>query len=153
MTTPDSMLELEALLDPARLAAAWQIARERPATVRDVDEVDDAVGAFDEGSEEASSETFAAEATDPGEPARDAPLPLGVAHHQLLDEIEHTLAAVPAIAAKARRVLVTPLAQLVQALEPIDRAAAELALDQLEDLWQALLADAGWPKIADRSEA
>jgi hypothetical protein len=136
MTDADQSLDLDALLDPVRLAAAWQSARERPAAVSEADDTD----------------AFAAEATDVGEPAREAPLPVAQAHQQLLEEIEHTLAAAPAIAAKARRILVAPLAQLARAIDPLALAAAELALDQLEDLWQALLSDAGWPKIPDRDE-
>jgi hypothetical protein len=143
MTDADQSLDLDALLDPVRLAAAWQIARDRPATAHETDEV---AGDGDDG------DAFAAEATDPGEPAREAPLPVALAHQQFLDEIEHTLAAVPAIAAKARRVLAAPLAQLARAIDPVDLAAAEVVLDQLEDLWQALLSDAGWPAIPDRDE-
>jgi hypothetical protein len=145
MTDADQSLDLDALLDPVRLAAAWQIARERPAVASEAHE-------DDEVSEGDDADAFAAEATDAGAPARAAPLPVALAHQQLLDEIEHTLAAVPAIAAKARSVLAVPLAQLAKAIDPIELAAAEVALDQLEDLWQALLSDAGWPKIPDRGE-
>jgi hypothetical protein len=142
MTDADQSLDLDALLDPVRLAAAWQVARARPSAVTETDD-EEAVGEGD---------AFGAETTDAGEPLRAAALPVALAHQQLLDEIEHTLAAVPAIAAKARRVLTAPLAQLAQAIDPVELAAAELALDQLEDLWQALLSDAGWPKLPDRGE-
>jgi len=151
MSDADQSLDLDALLDPVRLAAAWQVARARPAALSEADERE-AVG---EGGDR---DDFAAEATDAEAPAyaaevpRGAPLPVARAHQQLLEEIEHTLAAVPAIAVKARHVLVVPLAQLAQAIEPIDLAAAEVALDQLEDLWQLLLSDAGWPAIPDRDE-
>jgi hypothetical protein len=142
MTDADQSLDLDALLDPVRLAAAWEVTRDRPAAVDEVE----AVGEGDD------DDAFAAEATDTGEQAREASLPVALAHQQFLDEIEHTLAAVPAIAAKARRVLAAPLAQLAQAIDPVDLAAAEIVLDQLEDLWQALLSDAGWPAIPDRDE-
>jgi hypothetical protein len=132
MTDLEPGLDLDALLDPARLAAAWQLAHARPAAVSDelVAEAD--------------------EATEAGEPAREAALPVALAHQQVLDEIEHTLAAMPAIADKARRALAVPLAQLAQAIAPLDLAAAEAALDQLEDVWQTLLSEAGWPRISER---
>lgn len=168
MTDTDQSLDLDALLDPARLAAAWQLAHDRPATVSEADDADDGDDAFAAEATDAGEPVrgpplpvalahsqvldFAVEATDAGEPMRGPPLPVALAHSQFLDEIERTLAAVPAMAAKARRVLVAPLAHLAQALEPLDLAAAELALDQLEDAWQALLADAGWPQVPHRDE-
>lgn len=136
MSESDPILDLEALLDPARLAAAWQVARERPPAA--VAEAPDA----GPGSDDPAAEVEAPEV----EPARPAPLPVALAHRQLLDEIERTLAASPGLAAKARRVLSTPLAQLAQGIDPVDLAAAEAALDQLEDVLQALLSEAGWPE-------
>lgn len=141
MSESDPILELEALLDPARLAAAWQVARERPPAA--VAEASDAgPGSDDPAAEIEAPEVNAVEV----EPARPAPLPVALAHRQLLDEIERTLAASPGLAAKARRVLSTPLAQLAQGIDPVDLAAAEAALDQLEDVLQALLSEAGWPE-------
>jgi hypothetical protein len=162
MTETEQELELDALLDPARLAAAWQVAHARQATVReDAYELEglaagegDARDAREAGDGSAVvADELAAEATLASEPAPPAPLPVAQAHQQFRDEIEHTLAAIPAIADKARRVLAVPLAQLAAALEPLDLAAAEAALDQLEDVWQAMLSDAGWPQIPDRGEA
>lgn len=117
----DAARDLDDLLDPARLAAAWDAARPR---------------------------------TEPELGAIEAPAaPVDDAHAQLRAEIERTLAACPAIADRARVMLAAPLAQLAAALDPLDLAAAERALDQLEDLWQALLSDAGWPALPDRGDA
>ena len=175
MSAPDSMLELEALIDPARLAAAWRIARERASA----DEARGAVPRRDAGAREregsdadaprlepAEVESFEAapsevappetnpqvEPAQVGEPVRAAPGPVALAHRQLLDEIERTVAASPGLAANARRVLSAPLAQLAQGIEPLDLAAAEAALDLLEDILQALLSEAGWPESPDRAE-
>ena len=165
MSETDPILELDALLDPARLAAAWQTARERSPV-----EVADAAGAgrFDDaalGAEADALEADALEADVPeadapetdapeaGEPARAAPLPVALAHRRLCDEIERTWAASPGAAANARRVLSAPLAQLAAAIEPVDLAAAEIALDQLEDVLQALLSETGWPESAESAES
>ena len=144
----ENSLDLDALLDPERLAAAWQTARERPQVIemeegdeiaeREIAERELAEGDEIAKIEDATGETFAVEA-----PA----LPIAQAHQQFLDEIDRTLAAVPAIADQARRALAVPLAQLAKAIDPVDLPAAEAAIDQLEDLWQALLSTAGWPRV------
>ena len=152
MSEADPILELDALLDPARLATAWQVARERPPAAVEIADADP--GSDDPAAEAPAPEALAPEALAPedGEPARAAPLPVAVAHRQLQGEIERTLAASPGLAARARRVLAVPLAQLGAVIDstPVDLDAAEAALDQLEDVLQALLSDAGWPE--SRSE-
>lgn len=170
MTESDPILELDALLDPARLAAAWQVARDRPASVAEVADVPDVADdadavpvSRDRAAEVTATEVMAAEVTaadavaadaavEAGEPALPTALPVALAHRQLLDEIERTLAAAPGLADRARRVLAVPLAQLAQKLDPIDLAAAESVLDQLEDVSQALLSEAGWPELPERDE-
>ena len=141
----DPSLELEELLDPTRLAAAWEVARERAA--------EEAAGAADAAEEADASAPAPARAEEPDTtaviPAVPAPLPLAVAYRQLLDELDRTLAAAPGIAAKAHRVLAVPLAQLAAAIDPPDRGAAEAAIDDLEDLLQAVLSDAGWPAFGE----
>jgi hypothetical protein len=187
MSETDPILELDALLDPARLAVAWQLAHARsPVAVADAASagpVSDAVPEVEAPDPEAPDpEAPDPEAPDPEapeveapeveapevetpeieapdeEPARVAPLPLPVAlaYRELLDEIERTWAASPAIAGRARRVLSATLAQLAAVIDPsdlpVDLAAAEAALDQLEDVLQALLAEAGWPESPERDE-
>jgi hypothetical protein len=168
MSDVDPILDLEALLDPLRLAVAWQIAHERPAAIMEV------AGASTTAAEAApevemsedtapvratmrdawpagtASEGSMTSAESLEEPAR-APLPIALAHRQLLDEIERTMAASPTLAARARRVLSVPLAQLAQLL--VDDVAAEAALDQLEDVLQALLSEAGWPEATESAES
>jgi len=149
----DPILELEELLDPRRLATAWQVAGERPPTAAGAAMASPAPGAVAAASGGAGTASPDA-ATDtalaaPGvsAPALTAPLPVALAHRLLLDEIERILAASPGLAAKARRVLSAPLAQLAAAMEaaPLDLGAAEAVIDDLEDVLQALLSDAGWP--------
>lgn len=130
----DPGLELEALLDPTRLAAAWEVARERAAEA-------DAAAPEPAPTEEPDASLLV--------PAVPAPLPLAVAYRQLLDELDRTLAAAPGLAARAHRVLAVPLAQLAAAIDPPDRGAAEAAIDDLEDLLQAVLSEAGWPAIGE----
>ncbi|HEX3760695.1 MAG TPA: hypothetical protein VHW23_18395 [Kofleriaceae bacterium] len=162
MSDTDPILELDALLDPARLAAAWQVAHDRPpaaavvagrgsdgpapeidALEADAFEIDvPEIDALEADAPDADGPRR--HASDEGEPAWAAPLPVALAHRQLLDELERTLAA-PGLAAHARRVLSVPLAQLAAVIDPIDLAAAEATLDQLEDVLQALLSEAGWP--------
>jgi hypothetical protein len=141
----DPGLELEELLDPTRLAAAWEVARERAA--------EEAAGAADAAEEPDVSAPAPAPAEEPDAaalvPILPAPLPLAVAYRQLLDELDRTLAAAPGLAARAHRVLAVPLAQLAAAIDPPDRGAAEAAIDDLEDLLQAVLSDAGWPAIGE----
>ncbi len=156
MSETDPILELDALLDPARLAAAWQIARDRPPAAEDrgSDAPEPEADALEIDALEIDApgaDVPAHRASDEGEPARAAPLPVAVAHRQLLDELERTLAA-PGLAAGARRVLSVPLAQLAAAIDPVDLAAAEVAIDQLEDVLQALLSEARWPERPDSSE-
>jgi hypothetical protein len=161
MTESEQGLDLEALLDPARLAAAWQVAHARQAVSEaeieaeieheaEIQPLEAGARPEDDGGAVVAEE-LAVEATRASEQAP-PPLPVSRAHQHFRDELEHTLAAVPALADKARRVLGVPLAQLAQALEPLDLAAAEAALDQLEDVWHALLLDAGWPRIPERGE-
>jgi hypothetical protein len=162
MSETDPILDLDALLDPARLAAAWQVARDRSPAAAAAGATAEDRGSNGPGPEIDAPEADAPEAdapeadapeadapghhaSDEGVPARPAPLPVAVAHRQLLDELEHTLAA-PGLTASARRILSAPLAQLAQATEPLDLAAAETALDQLEDVLAALLSEAGWPQ-------
>lgn len=154
MTETDPILELDALLDPTRLAAAWQVARDRPASVAEVGDAADAVPVTIDDAAEVTAASAAAPdaAVEDGEPALPAALPVAVAHRQLLDEIERTLAAAPGLADRARRILAVPLAQLAQKLDPIDLVAAEAALDQLEDMFQAVLSEAGWPVSPERDE-
>ncbi|HWU88535.1 MAG TPA: hypothetical protein VN253_14735, partial [Kofleriaceae bacterium] len=84
-------------------------------------------------------------------PAAAPPLPVAVAHRALLDEIERTLAAARGVSAAARRGLGARLDQLAAVLDPLDAAAAEVVLDELEDLLQALLSAAGWPASGEES--
>ncbi len=182
MSETDPILELDALLDPARLAAAWQIARERPLAAEDrgldgpgpeadalgidapgidapeidAPEIDapeiDAPEIDASGIDASDAGASGRHASDESEPARAAPPPVAVAHRQLLDELERTLAA-PGLAAGARRVLSVPLAQLAAAIDPVDLAAAEAAIDQLEDVLQALLSEARWPASLASAES
>jgi len=145
----DSILELDALLDPARLAAAWQGAGERaPATAPAVvTPAPGAVAADGAGTGDPDDAAGAAQAVSAA--ARPA-LPVALAHRQLLEELERTkrlLAASPRVSAE--RVLSAPLAQLAAVVgatgAPLDLAAAEAVLDELEDVLQALLSAARWP--------
>jgi hypothetical protein len=150
----DPILELEELLDPTRLATAWQVAGERPPTAAGAGMATPAPGAIAAGGsgapgtagpDDAAGTATAAEAA--GAPALTAPLPVALAHRQLLDELERTLAASPGLAAKAGRVLAVPLARLAAVIDPdpLDLGAAEVVIDDLEDVLQALLSAAGWP--------
>lgn len=145
----DPGLELEELLDPTRLAAAWEVARERAAEAAAGAGVG-APGAAEE-PDAAAPEPAPTEEPDASllVPAVPAPLPPAVAYRQLLDELDRTLAAAPGLAARAHRVLAVPLAQLAAAIDPPDRGAAEAAIDDLEDLLQAVLSEAGWPAIGE----
>jgi hypothetical protein len=147
----ESILELDALLDPARLAAAWQQAVERaPVTATAV--VPPAPGAIAVGADGAGTgdPDDAAGAAQAASAAARPALPVALAHRQLLEELERTkrlLAASPKVAAE--RVLSAPLAQLAAVVgatgAPLDLAAAEAVLDELEDVLQALLSAARWP--------
>jgi hypothetical protein len=153
MNDTDPMLDLDALLDPARLAAAWQVARDRPlaAAAAAAAPVPEPRAVWTGASGDAGTVDPDDAAHEPApagesEPARAAPLAVALAHRQFLDEIERSLAASPGLAARARRVLTVPLAQLARAIDPVDLAATEVALDLLEDVLQALLSEAGWPE-------
>jgi len=159
-TESDPVLELADLLDSARLAAAWQRARDRAPTGRAASvAADDStaragppIGGPDDGRQAASAESL-----EPVGATRTAPLSVARAHRELLDEIERMLAVSPGLAAHARGVLRVPLAQLAAAIERLaaplgsaadaafDVAAVDHMLDDLEDVLQALLSAAGWP--------
>jgi hypothetical protein len=154
----DPVLELDALLDSARLATAWELAHQRAATAQETAAQEAA--AQEAAAQEAAAQeaelgpdgaTGAAEGASAPEsalaPAAPPPLPLALAHRRLFDELERTQAASPRFAATAGRVLAVPLAQLTDAIaaDKLDAGAAEAMLDDLEDLLQALLAAAGWP--------
>ena len=142
---PRRALELDELLDPTRLAAAWQVAHLDPEpaplalTATRADAPDEGVGPDGDPNGDVTADA-------PSPPITAAPaLTVPLAHRQLLDELEQTIRACPALGAPARHVLTVPLAQLADALAPLEAAAAEAALDALEDLLQSLLATAGWP--------
>jgi hypothetical protein len=144
--------ELDALLDSGRLAAAWQISHDRApirtaaAEIREPGERDGADP--DRADDTAEMPAVAGPEPEPivAQPALPvAALPMAVAHRALLDELERVIAGSPGFAAKARRVLAAPLAQLAQVIDPLDAGAAEAVLDDLEDVFQALLSATGWP--------
>jgi hypothetical protein len=139
-------LELDALLDSGRLAAAWHVAHDR-APIRTAAAAAAEVvepGASD-GADLRAADTAEMPAVAEPEPMTVAALPVAVAHRALLDELERVIAGSPGFAAKARRVLAAPLAQLAQVIDPLDAGAAEAVLDDLEDVFQALLSATGWP--------
>jgi len=137
-------LELDALLDSGRLAAAWHVAHDR-APIRT------AAAVAAELAEPDASDGGDLHAADTAEmPVAEPELvmvaaPVAVAHRALLEELERVIAGSPGFAAKARRVLAAPLAQLAQVIDPLDAGAAEAVLDDLEDVFQALLSATGWP--------
>jgi len=144
----EPVLELDALLDSGRLATAWQVAHDRapirtPAAVEpgEPEPFEDGAEGDDDTAEIPAM--VEAPAVAPGLPV--AGPPVAVTHRALLDELDRVLAGSPGLAAKARRVLAAPLAQLAQVIDPLDAGAAEAVLDDLEDVFQALLSAAGWP--------
>lgn len=143
-------LELDALLDSGRLAAAWHVAHDR-APIRTAAAVAAELVEPDasDGGDLHAADTAEMPAVAEPEPvmvaAPVAALPVAVAHRALLDELERVIAGSPGFAAKARRVLAAPLAQLAQVIDPLDAGAAEAVLDDLEDVFQALLSATGWP--------
>lgn len=127
------ILELDELLDSSRLAAAWQVAHERtaPTAAPAVTAAsraassgggavggDAAVGALGGDLEvtaldEPTARSAGAAAATPAVPP---PLPVPEAYRNLLDEIDRTLAAAPAVADHARPTLEPVLTRLAAAL-------------------------------------
>jgi hypothetical protein len=142
----ERVLGIDEMLDATRLASAWQVAHEEagdPARDPTRDTLTDAiVQPIDDAITDATAGATTAPTAVPG-PA--APLALPLAHRHVLDALDRLLAASPSLAVKARRVLAVPLSRLAAVIDPLDAPAAETALDDLEDLLQALLSAAGWP--------
>lgn len=171
----DAELALDALLDPARLATAWQVAHDRavakatddapsvrgehvvdtPPVVASTSSVLSEVAPTAVSVAAPTAVSVAAPAALAGVPPVAAPaaLPVAIAHRRVLDELDRLLAA--GLPATARVVLTAPLAQLAAVLDPpgpLDAVAAEAALDALEDVFQAVLSAARWPAGGEPEE-
>lgn len=128
----DTILELDEMLDPTRLAAAWQVAHERTpvAAARTAtatsDAVDPSAPAGAASPDDTTGAVFSASAASAASAAgaRPAALPVALAHRQFLDELERTLAASPGLAANAHRVLAVPLARLAALIDPTEEVSA-----------------------------
>ncbi|HSS01560.1 MAG TPA: hypothetical protein VLM79_31090 [Kofleriaceae bacterium] len=79
--------------------------------------------------------------------AAEPELSVAEAHRRFCDELDCLLAA--RCGPGARAVLTAPLGRLAAGLTSDDVAAAGAALDDLEDVLQAVLIAAGWPSEED----
>lgn len=158
----EAVPEPEELLDSSRLAAAWELARERAAEPAGSSGAEGEAGAAEAEPAEApvaweppasasasTSASAASAASSSATPVIPPALPVAVAYRLFLDELRRLRSTSPELAAQAKKVLVVPLKKLSAALDPLDGAAAEKLLDGLEDLLQSLLATAEWPTAGE----